>query len=291
MTDDAHRALQTACRIAGIDHRGAELIRSSENVLYRLVGRIVARVSRPGQLAAAQKEIMVSRWLTSLNVPVVEALPELDQPVTFDGRAVTFWRELPDHRYSTLTELASVLRRLHTLPPPDFDLPPVAPFVRLRDRITRATGLAPEDRGWLLNHLAELEARYADLPPGLPRCAVHGDIWAGNVVVADGVPILLDLERFAFGPPEWDLSSIAVDYTTFGDLTSEQWRQFADAYGYDVTGWAGFEILRAARELRKVTFALQMAAERPELAEQARYRLQCIQGHHGPRPWHWVGIP
>lgn len=287
----ANEALQAACQAAGLDHRGAQIIRSSENTLYRLPDRIVARVTRPGQLAAAQKEVQVSRWLASLDVPVVEALPDIEQPVAVDGRAITFWHELPDHRYSTLTELATVLRRLHRLPPPDFDLPTVAPFVRLRERITEAAALAVEDREWLLHHLAELESRFADLPAGMPWCAVHGDIWAGNVVVADDVPTLLDLERFAYGPPEWDLTSIAVDYTTFGDMTAQQWREFADSYGYDVLSWEGFDTLRGARELRKVTFALQMAAERPDLAEQATYRLRCIQGRCGPRPWRWVGIP
>lgn len=129
---DAYRALQSACLAIGLDHRGARLIRSSENTIFQLPGRIVARVSRPGQLAAARKEIAVSRWLMSLDVPVVEALPDIDQPIACDSRAVTFWQ---------------------------------------------------------------------------------------------------------------------------------------------------------------VTFALQMATERPDLAEQAQYRLRCIQGRRGSRPWHWVGIP
>ncbi|MDQ7909104.1 aminoglycoside phosphotransferase family protein [Phytohabitans sp. ZYX-F-186] len=287
-TDDILRA---ACQAVGLDHRGAEIIRSSENTLYRLQGGIVARVTRHGQLPAAEKEVRVSRWLASLGVPVVEALPDLKQPVAVDGRAVTFWRELPAHRYSTLGELATVLRRLHRLPAPDFDLPPIAPFVRQRERITEATALEPHDRRWLLDHLTDLEARFADLPAGLPWCAVHGDAWAGNVVVADHEPILLDLERFALGPPEWDLTSIAVDYTTFGDMTAEQWAQFSASYGYDVTTWDGFQILRDARELRKVTFAIQIAADRPDVTAQARYRLRCIQGKQGPRPWGWVGVP
>ena len=283
--------LRAACQAAGLDYRGAEIIRASENTLYRLPGRIVARVTRPGQLAAAEKEVRVSRWLLSLDVPVVEALPDVEQPVAVNGRAVTFWRELPAHRYSTITELATVLRRLHDLPAPDFELPAIAPFVRQRERITEAAALSADDRDWLLNRLAHLEAGFAALPAGKPWCAVHGDVWAGNVVVADHGPVLLDLERFAYGPPEWDLTSIAVDYTTFGDMTDDQWSEFAHSYGYDVTTWTGFDILRDARELRKVTFAVQMAAERPDLAEQAAYRLRCIQGRHGPRPWGWVGVP
>lgn len=60
---------------------------------------------------------------------------------------------------------------------------------------------------------------------------------------------------------------------------------------HDITTWDGFDTLRDIRELRKVTFAWQMAAERPDLAGQASYRLRCIQGKHGPRPWGWVGVP
>lgn len=283
--------LVAACQAVSLSADGAELIRAGENMLYRLPCRIVARVTRTGQADAATKEVRVSRWLRSLGVPVVEALDDVEQPVRIDGRAVTFWRELPPHRHSTIPELAEVLHRLHALPPPDFELPRLAPFVRLRERISGAVLLSDADRVWLLAHLSDLEMRYAALPPGKPWCAIHGDAWAGNVVVTDDGPVLLDLERFAYGPPEWDLSSIAVDHITFGDFPAEVWENFCQRYGYDVTAWAGFEILRDARELRKVTFAAQLAAQRPDIAEQARYRLECIRGECGPRPWGWRGVP
>lgn len=76
-----------------------------------------------------------------------------------------------------------------------------------------------------------------------------------------------------------------------GDFPAEVWHDFCQRYGYDVTVWAGVEVLRDARELRKVTFAAQMAPQRADLAEQARYRLACIRGEHGPRPWGWTGVP
>jgi aminoglycoside phosphotransferase (APT) family kinase protein len=260
-------------------------------MLYRLAGGIVVRVTRPGQLSTAAKEVKVSRWLRSLGVPVVEALPGIDQPVSIDGRAVTFWWELPPHRRSTIAELATVLSQLHALPEPDFELPPLAPFVRLRERLAETTILSPEDRDWLVTHLSTLEASYEALPEGRARCAIHGDAWVGNLAVTEYGPVLLDLERFAYGPPEWDLSSIAVDYATFGSFSREVWEGFCQRYGYDVTTWSGFELLRDARELRKVTFALQLAPQREDIAEQAHYRLACIRGEHGPRPWGWKGIP
>jgi aminoglycoside phosphotransferase (APT) family kinase protein len=233
----------------------------------------------------------VSGWLAEHALPVVEVLTDLTQPVEAHGRAVTFWRELPPHRQGTSAELADLLKQLHALPAPDFELPPLAPFVRLKERVTEASRLSDDDRGWLLQRLADLEDRYVELPAGMPWCAIHGDAWSGNVAVTEAGPVLLDLERFAYGPPEWDLTSIAVNYTTFGSVSAEEWSGFCERYGYDVTIWAAFEVFRDIRELRKVTFAVQMASQREDIAEQARYRISCLRGEHGPRPWGWTGVP
>jgi len=102
---------------------------------------------------------------------------------------------------------------------------------------------------------------------------------------------MLDLERFALGPPEWDLVAIAVDHFTFGSISATEWTNVCQHYGYDVTTWPGYAVLRDIRELRKVTFAAQMAVRDPRLQDQARFRLACLRGHRGPRPWHWRPVP
>lgn len=283
--------LTVGCRQAGLTADGAELIRAGENTLYRLRAGVVARVSRQGRREAADKEVRVSHWLQQVGVRVVEALPDIDQPVEVDGRAVTFWRELPDHREGDPEHVADALRHLHQLhqPPPELDLPPLDPFVRLEERMTQTTVFDEAERRWLLDHLNHLTQQYELLPLGLPRSAVHGDAWAGNIVTTsrDQSPVLLDLERFAHGPPEWDLASVAVDYLTFETTPPGSWAQFCHRYGHDVTDWSGYQVLRDARELRKVTFAAQMAGHHPRLRQQARHRLACIRGQHGPRPWQW----
>lgn len=285
-------ALEAACRQVGIDSSNAQQIRSAENTLYRLPGAVVARVTREGQLEAARKETRVSRWLHEAGVAVVKVLPNIRQPVSVDGRAVTFWRELPPHQEGNTDQVAEVLRQLHHLEPPSgLDLPPLTPFIRLEERIVAAQALSAEDRTWLQKHLHQLMDRYDQLPDGLPHCAVHGDAWGGNIVTTAIGPVVLDLERFSYGPPEWDLASIAVDHFTFGSLSREEWDLFCHRYGYDVTEWAGYEVLREVRELRKVTFAAQMADEYPHLRDQALYRLACIRGEHGARPWHWHPVP
>ncbi|MFQ6396654.1 phosphotransferase family protein [Nocardia sp. KC 131] len=271
----------------GLDVDQADPIQVSENAIYRLPGCVVARVSRPGQLAAARREVNVARWLEASGVSAVQVVPNVDQPVDIGGRAVTFWRELPSHHHGTPTQVAAVLEQLHRLSiPASFDLGEVAPFIRLEDRIEAAHGLSDEDRRWLRAHLAELQQRWEDLPKGLPWCVIHGDAWVGNLAATDdGQVVLLDLERTSIGPPEWDLVHTAIKGTSFGWITAEQYAEFCDVYGHDVTEWEGFELLRDIREFRMTTMAVQAASNRPALREQAERRLACIRGERGPRPW------
>ncbi|NRQ32974.1 aminoglycoside phosphotransferase family protein [Nonomuraea sp. NN258] len=285
--------LDAACRRAGLDPAGAELMRLGENALYRLPGGIVARVSRSGQLAAAAREVAVARWLEANHVPAVRAWPDVDQPVEVDGRAVTWWRELPLHRHGTAPLVATALRRLHDLPPPTgFAIGQLDPFVRLAERIDRAVTLDERDRSWMRAHLAELEARWVELPKGLPKTVVHGDAWIGNVVrTDDGEAVLLDLERCSAGPPEWDLTSTAVKAFTLAGITTEDYDAFVRAYGHDVTSWAGFETLRDIREFRMTCMAAQVAAENPARRDEAVLRLACLRGERGPRPWSWTAVP
>jgi ribosomal-protein-alanine N-acetyltransferase len=64
----------------------------------------------------------------------------------------------------------------------------------------------------------------------------------------------------------------------------------SDAYGADVTQWAGYRTLQAIRELRMTTYAARHAATRPEWRTQAQHRADCFRGRVGPRPWRLVGI-
>ncbi|NKY89711.1 aminoglycoside phosphotransferase family protein [Nocardia veterana] len=285
--EEVSAVLRSACTAAGFNSSGAELLRLGENAIYRLPGGIVVRISRPGQQAAASREVAVARWLEAAGVEAVQAEPDVHQPVEADGRAVTFWRELPPHHPTTPAQVAGALKKLHSLAPPaNFTLGEVAPFVRLDERIAGAASLPHDDRRWMREHLAQLRRRWEKLPTGLPWCVIHGDAWVGNVVVADdGRVILLDLERTSIGPPEWDLVHTAIKWSSFGWIDSKQYGEFCDVYGYDVTGWEGFELLRDIREFRMTTMAVQVAANDPRWREQAGHRLACIRGQAGDRPW------
>jgi aminoglycoside phosphotransferase len=287
---DLAATLAAACEQAGLSAEGAQPIRLGENAIFCLPGHVVARIARPGQQAAARREVAISRWLNAAGVPAVATWGDIEQPIEVDGRSVTFWDELPAHVPSTLLQVAAVLRQLHALPMPTGDLlGALAPFVRLRERIRQAATLPEGDRAWLAARLTDLEQKWATIGTATPACVVHGDAWTGNVVTtSDGHVILLDLERCSIGPPEWDLVSTAVKYATFGQVSAAEYQQFCDAYGRDVTSWSGFPVLRDIRELRMTCYVAQQAAEHPHLADEASLRVACLQGRRGPRPWPWT---
>ena len=277
-----------------MESSGATVVRLGENAIFRLSAGVIVRIARPGQLAAARREVAVARWMEQADIPAVQVTEPDAQPIDVDGRAVTFWQELPPHEHGTPVQVARALRRLHVArPPADLDLGTIQPFVRLADRIDRATTLAETDRSWLRDHLVELQRRWTERPAGLPEGVVHGDAWVGNVVsTRAGEVVFLDLERTSIGPPEWDLVHTAIKHSSFGWIGDDDYRAFSEEYGHDVTQWAGFELFRDIREFRMTCMAVQVAAENPDADEQTARRVECLRGKHGPRPWlGWAALP
>ncbi|MFI1863721.1 aminoglycoside phosphotransferase family protein [Streptomyces jumonjinensis] len=282
--------LEEACSAVGFEVAGAEALRIAENQVWRLPGGVIARISRPGQMPAAVREIRVARWLADSGVPVVRPI-DVEQPVEASGYPVTFWAELPPHAPGTVMDVVEVLRQIHALPVPDgLDLGALDPFVRLAARIDGARTLSEDDRKWLHERREHLHAQWVTRPSGRPDCPVHGDAWFGNVVRTAAGRTLMDLERFSVGPPEWDLVSTAVKLTTTGTITADEYSEFCRAYGADVTEWEGYALLVGIRELRTVTYAALHAARHPEWAAQAQHRVDCLRGRVGSRPWRWRGI-
>ncbi|MGW4902099.1 phosphotransferase enzyme family protein [Streptomyces albidoflavus] len=286
----ADHILKEACSAVGLDCDGAEPLRLAENQIWRLPGRrVIARISRAGQSDAAAREVRVARWLAQENLAAVR-LVDVEQPVEIDGRPVTFWVELPPQQHGSVEDVAQLLAQLHSLPMPAINLGYLDPFVRVGERLHAATTIPDADKQWLHALHRDLAAAWAERPAGLPDRAVHGDAWPGNIVrTADGV-LMMDLERFSVGPPEWDLVSTAVRAKTTGAVSAREYDRFCAVYGHDVTAWEGYPVLARARELRMVTYAAQHAARNAGWRSQAQYRIDCLRGRSGPRPWSWPGI-
>ncbi|UGT61569.1 phosphotransferase enzyme family protein [Nocardia asteroides] len=291
--EDLEAVARAACSAVGLNASDLEPIKVAENAIYRVPSAaIVVRVAKPGQEAAAERELLIADWLRRSGVPAVEPADLATTFVIQRDHPVSFWKELPEHHGATAPEIARALRTLHRLEPAEF-LPDIDPFVRLDQRIDAAAATSPADRRWLRRHLAELRERWAERTGGMPWGPIHGDAWDGNVVTTtDGTTLFLDLERASVGPPEWDLTSTAIKRSSFGWISRQQYAGFAQAYGHDVETWPGFPLLRDIREMRMTCMAVQAAGRDSGRARQAQLRVDSLRGRRGPRPWRgWEAMP
>src|ERR1039458_6475620 len=160
--NDSQDILERACAIAGIDATGARLLRVGSNAVYRLQSPVIARISRPGaDPDEVRRTVAVPRWLKTAGCPAVRVV-EVDQPVTIDGRLVTFWEAVSDDgdQYASVAEVAEVLVKLHQLTAPaDLHLPDLSPFANARHRIEANTWLNLQDRAFLTAMLAQMRDR------------------------------------------------------------------------------------------------------------------------------------
>jgi Ser/Thr protein kinase RdoA (MazF antagonist) len=257
--DKARQILAEALAEAGLAADGAELIRSGSNVVFRLSDRpVIARVARTRTAdaeALVGREIRVARWLAERQVPAVRALP-VDQPIVVDGWTVGLWESVNEREvFGTVSDLAELLRRLHALPSPPFELPTLDPVTRLLHRIDRESVLSQQDRELLRGRSEPLAAPYRALTFALPVGVIHGDANVGNVLCdRTGAAVLADLDGFCVGPREWDLVLTAMYYERYGWHTAEEYRAFAEGYGFDVLRWPGYGVLREIRELSMVVW-------------------------------------
>jgi aminoglycoside phosphotransferase (APT) family kinase protein len=265
-------------------------MRLGSNAVYRLVDPVVARISRRQvDPQEARRAVDVARWLESVDYPAVRALV-VEQPITVDGRAVTFWEALSDNgdEYASVREIAEVLAKLHALEPPHgLELPARSPFGNAGHRIETSAGLSHDDRGFLAARLTELQTSYAALDFSLPQGVIHGDASVGNVLRdRHGRATVIDLDGFAIGPREWDLVLTAIFYDSFGWHTREEYEIFAEVYGFDVMQWSGYPVMRDVREFLMVTWIGQKASESETTAEEARKRISSLRTGASRKDWH-----
>ncbi|HVB44418.1 MAG TPA: aminoglycoside phosphotransferase family protein [Streptosporangiaceae bacterium] len=259
-----------------------------ENALFRLAhDDIVVRIARNADvLKDAKKEVAVASWLRDLGIPAAEPTDHT-QPIMVQGHPVTFWHLIDDSgARPSLSDLATILRQLHraSVPPtlqlPDFDI-----FDRVSDRIAKAPELTDAERDFLASRLTHLRTEYESVKLTLPPAAVHGDAHQSNLIQRpDGKVLLIDFERFAFGPPESDLAVTATEYL-IGWHTDVAYASFCDTYGLDITRWDGFPVIRAINELKMATWLMQNVGVSDQVAAEFRTRLASLCDDNSPRNW------
>ncbi|NRQ40408.1 phosphotransferase [Nonomuraea sp. NN258] len=287
-SQEALTTLREACRIAELADEDARLIRLGENALFVLASeRIVVRIARNlDVLSDAYKEVAVSAWLQRAGLLAARTTAH-KQPMVVRGRPVTFWHLIDDSGVeATLLDLAAALRALHRAPIHEgVTLPDLDILGRVSERINAATILAAEDRRFLMRRYEELRIAYEQLEFRLPSCAVHGDAHNANLIkTADGSTVLIDFERFAFGPPETDLAVTAIEHS-LGWGSRAEYDDFAECYGFDVLAWEGYPVLRDINELKMTTWLMQNVSENEAIAQEFRNRLFCLKNPGAPRRW------
>ncbi|GAA3484482.1 aminoglycoside phosphotransferase family protein [Streptomyces yanii] len=286
----ATKVLRAACREAGLDSDGASLIRLGENALFRLaVHPVVVRIARSTEyLESARGEVEVSRWLSREHFPVTRVVEDLEQPLVVDGHPVTFWHLIHEgDRKATYRELGAVLRDLHSLSLPDtLSLPPYPVLDRTERRIKVAVNIPQDDRAFLRKRAHELRDRIRDLRFESVKGPVHGDAHVQNLMVdRNGQVILIDLERFSFDFPEWDLMVTATEYHSLRWQTKEEYGAFVSAYGKDLCAWSGFPTLRAVQEFNMTTWLMQNVSESADTAAEYARRISSLRNDAAPRDW------
>jgi hypothetical protein len=273
--DKLATALADVCAIAGLDHTGAELLRVTNNAVYRLAGHpVVVRIVASRALRhRVEKVVAVANWFAEHDVPTVRLLAGVTQPVRVGEHLATLWDEVPHGGAKPRgRDLGRMLRRVHSLPIPEFPLPAWHPLDDVRRRVDEAEALDDADRKFLLHRCEEVDGRLRELELVMPQCLIHGDAHLGNLISSPAGPVLCDFDSSCVGPPEWDLTPLAVGVVRFGEPAG-RYRELARTYGLDVTRWSGFPVMREVRELKLITSVLPIMTSNPGVRPELMRRL------------------
>lgn len=271
--------LAEVCAKAGFGHEGATLLRYVGNAVFRLRADpvIVRIVLAPSLRHRVRKVVAVARWLAGNGVPAVRLLDGFEQPLRAGEHLATLWHAVPSvGPPPTGADLARLLLRFHELAPPSCGLPLWEPMANVRGRLGDAQGIDLADRAFLERRCDEIDSALRSLEYCLPLGPVHGDAHLGNLIPGPDGPVLCDFDSTCIGPREWDLTPLAVGQLRLGH-PPEQYRSFVDEYGFDVTSWPGFPVLRQVRELKMVAGALPVLGGNPLVRAEFARRIQSLR--------------
>ncbi|QNP66073.1 aminoglycoside phosphotransferase family protein [Streptomyces genisteinicus] len=264
---------------------GAELLALGENAVFA-VGDLVVKIGRDAELLPrAERELAVARWLEAEGVPAVRAAE--DAPRLVEGHPVTVWHRLPEAvRPAGPEDLARLLRMVHALPAPPFELPR-RELLGGVERWLRLAGDAidPADVEYLRGRRDGFAKAAAALVPHLPPGPIHGDALPRNVHVGPGGPVLVDLETVSSDLREHDLVVMALSRDRYG-LDPAAYDAFTGTYGWDVRAWDGCAVLRGARETASCAWVAQHAPSNPGALAEFRRRVASLRDEDTAARWH-----
>lgn len=132
------------------------------------------------------------------------------------------------------------------------DVPRWVPLRRLDAQLTHVpTQVAEVFRRARTELLSALDRLTSVLGIGV----IHGDVSPSNALATTEGLRFIDLDFVARGPLEYDLAGAARRLRN-GRLDAETYRDFCDAYGFDVRSWEGTPLLDRLAELGGLAFAI-----------------------------------
>ncbi|MFF4822916.1 phosphotransferase enzyme family protein [Streptomyces sp. NPDC001312] len=256
--------------------RDARLLALGENAVFA-AGDLVVKVGRDAELwNRARRELRIALWLAEAGVPAVRAAAA--EAILAEGHPVTVWHRLPDPvRPAEPRDLAELLRLVHALPAPGFELPR-RELLGGVERWLRLAGdtIDPADAAYLRERRDGFAAAAAALTPQLPPGPIHGDALPRNVHVGPDGPVLVDLETFSSDLREHDLVVMALSRDRYG-LPAEAYDTFTQTYGWDVREWEGCPVLRGARETASCAWVAQHAPSNPKALAEFERRVASLR--------------
>ncbi|OLF04449.1 hypothetical protein BLA60_40830 [Actinophytocola xinjiangensis] len=286
-------ALAAACAVFGLEDTDARLLHHRSNVVYLLPrDQVVVRLAPATDLRRerAATVIKVTRWLAEHQEPIALAPVPGDQPVFAGSAIATFWPYRPTTPPPTLGELARLVHRLHQVPPPPFPLPRYRPLYRLRealdiDRHRSDPVLTGTTRAWLEGRVTALLDNYARTTFPLGFGLVHADAHSENLVRQGDGWVLIDWDQTCLGPRELDLLTGLPDH--FNESESAR-TTFLTAYGYDLTRWPSWPLLRDIAELHSLAAYIRLAPTKPAAANELARRVYSLRT--GDRSVRWEAV-
>jgi Ser/Thr protein kinase RdoA (MazF antagonist) len=275
---DAERAAAAMCEQAGLPGSNLELLRFGSNAVFGVDEAHVLRVMRPtASDADVRREMQLVRQFVQLDVPAVRLAEDVAaQPLRAGNCLGTVWERLAepgrDNVHGALGQLVRIFhQRTADLRVP---LPPWHQLAASDRRLARQREHYGAEDVRMLTQWSRRIARELDqVQPALPAGVIHGQAEIGNVLFRAGQPVLIDFEQVSLGPREWDLVHTAVVVTRFG-RPERCYRDFADAYGFDVRTWDGYQTHRRLWELCATTWLMQHDHRDRRVAQEIEVRLQ-----------------
>ncbi|MGH3919356.1 MAG: phosphotransferase family protein [Pseudonocardiaceae bacterium] len=288
-----HHELGAVCDALRLDLSGVRMLPSRSNAVFHLPAEgVVVRLSSatPTNEARAARVVSLTTWITDHGGPALSPTPH-PQPVRAAGTVATLWPYLPSVSIPRARDLAGAVRELHHLDAQPPRLPEHKPMARLHEAldfdITRDQPALPTNtRKWLLTRAAQLQHAYDTTAPPLGRGLIHADVQPDNLLQdRDGRWLLIDWDRASHGPRELDLAFAIPDH--FHESDSDM-TEFSATYGYDITTWTGWTLVRDLTELHSLAGYIRRAATNPAARDELHRRVDSLVTNERSVVWRSV---